>query len=108
MDVDASVYNGTDVARGVRVTGRFRHTNQADPWNPKEEELPAQVIGEGESASYTTNDWGAGFFDFPTKLERDEEPWSCDAYLRIEAFAEGKKDDWFAGDPNTFDWRDRR
>ncbi len=107
MDGLAWVYNGSSVDKGVAVTGRFRHTAMNKPLDELEMQLPGKVLKDGETASYTTSDWGSTYFHFNTTLWGEEE-WRCDAYLRIEATSGGKKDDWFAGDLNTFDARDHR
>ena len=100
------VFNGTNEVVGI--TGRFKHTNNADPWNPKEKEF-ANTLKHTEFTSYSSSDWGSTFFDFDTTLKAGE-VWDCSTYIRIEA-AQGPfpKVDWFGGTNNiTFDENDHR
>ena len=105
MEGGASAYNGTN--NKATITGRFRHTALNKQLDELEEVLPTKILKNSEFVHYTTSDWGPTRFHFPTTLEQGDE-WNCDAYLRLQVYARGKKDEWWVNEQNTFDHRDHR
>lgn len=87
-------------------SGRFRHTAVNQPLDELERDLPDKTIPSGQTYSHSTSDWGT-YFNFFCGTLTEENPWDCNAYLRIKAH-QGKTDDWLAEANNTFDHKDIR
>lgn len=103
MDGYACAYNNSsdDNASG---TGRFRHTAVNQPLDELEEQLPNKNFGPGEAYGYSTGELETDF-SFPCGTLQQGNPWTCNAYLRIQIH-QGKTDNWLAEDTNTFTYLD--
>lgn len=104
MEGYTNAYNG--IGGHARGEGKCRH-DPKERGDDLEYIFPVGFFSLGESYGYGTSDSDVELRFFPGKLGNDNE-WTCEAYIRIEVYFGGKKDDWLATSTNTFNGDDVR